>query len=97
MDGSQITTTTRLVGRFRKMRLASGRSRIPRMPSWEEWSKDEPEEDRSSEELADTNLRQRHPVFPRICQLQLTVYSKLFKDCNTAYRPYEEGKRLQMD
>jgi hypothetical protein len=51
------------------MRLAPERSRVPRMPSQKEWSKDEPEEDRSSEELANTNLRQRHPVFPQICQL----------------------------
>jgi hypothetical protein len=49
------------------MRLALGRSRIPRIPSREEWSKDKPEEDRSSKELADANLRQRHPVFPWIC------------------------------
>jgi hypothetical protein len=49
------------------MRLVPGRSRIPRMPSWKEWSKDEPKEDRSSEELADANLRQRHLVFPWIC------------------------------
>jgi hypothetical protein len=38
------------------MRLALGRSRIPRMPSWEEWSKDEPKKDRSSKELADANI-----------------------------------------
>jgi hypothetical protein len=49
------------------MRLALGRSRIPRMPSWKKRSKDEPKEDRSSEELADTNIRQGYLVFPRIC------------------------------
>jgi hypothetical protein len=49
------------------MRLAPERSRISRIPSWEKWSKNEPKEDRSSEELANINLCQRHPVFSRIC------------------------------
>jgi hypothetical protein len=79
------------------MQLALGRSRIPRMPSQKEWSKDKPKEDRSSKELADTNLRQRHPVFPQIYQLQPTVHSKLLKNRNTAHRPYKEGKRLLID
>jgi hypothetical protein len=79
------------------MRLAPERSRVPRIPSRKKWSKNEPKEDQSSKELADTNLRQRHPVFPRIYQLQSTVYSKLLKDRNTAHRPYKEGKRLQID
>jgi hypothetical protein len=39
------------------MRLALERSRVPRMPSWKKRSKDEPKKDRSSEELADTNIR----------------------------------------
>jgi hypothetical protein len=79
------------------MQLAPGRSRIPRMPSREEWSEDEPKEDQSSKELANTNLHQRHPVFPQICQLQPTVHSKLLKNRDTAHRPYKEGKRLLID
>jgi hypothetical protein len=64
------------------------------MPSQKERSKDKPKEDQSSKELANANLRQKHPVFPQICQLQSTVHSELLKDRDTAHRLYKEGKRL---
>jgi hypothetical protein len=46
------------------MRLAPERSRIPRIPSWKKQSKNKPKEDQSSKELANTNIRQEHLVFP---------------------------------
>jgi hypothetical protein len=76
------------------MQMAPGRSRIPRLYSRQRRSQNKPGKDQSCQRIAYANYSQRSTSLYWVCQLQLTIYKKLLKDRNTAYRTYEEGESL---